>query len=65
MINDRWGGETDDLHVNFGFDDRRVCLCSQQIKFGAKQVDWANLKGDAKDIMQEDIWWHGGNVIRT
>jgi hypothetical protein len=65
MINDRWGGETDDLYVNFGFDDRGVCLHSRQIEFGAKQVNWAILKGDTEDITREDVWWHGANVIRT
>ncbi len=55
MVNDRWVGKTDDLHVDFHYDDCGVCLCSRQIKFRAKQVDWAILKGDAKDIMQEDV----------
>ncbi len=55
MVNDRWGGKTDNLHVDVGFDDSGVCLHSRQIRFGAKQVDWAILKGDAEDIAGEDV----------
>jgi hypothetical protein len=65
VIQDRWGGQLDNLQADLSFDGCRIHLCTREIKIWAKQVNRTILEGDAKDVAREFLGRHEANVVRT
>ncbi len=64
VIQDGRSGQTDNFQADGGLNCRGVHLCACVIEVRAKQVDWAILEGDPKDVTSKFLPGYEVNVVR-